>query len=188
MNDAGRLRLLKLLPFSGFDQLANLAPDEIALQGADVADVELAIEMVGFVLKGPGQEFFASLFEDISFRVLGADGDGFRTRYVFAEVGDAEAAFALGMFAGGVDDFRVDEDQLGVGIFFEGDVDHGDAPGDADLRSGEADAVRGVHRLEHIVEQGLQLCIEDGDLFGRLLQHRVAELNDGIDHFLAVSN
>lgn len=148
-----------------------------------MADVKFAVEVVCFVLKGAGQKFFASFFEDISFSVLGADGDGFRARHVFAKVGDAEAAFALGMFTGGVDDFRVDEDKLGVGIFFEGDVDDGDAPGDSDLRSGQADAVRGVHRFEHVVEESLQLRVEDGDLFRRLLQHRVAELNDGIDHF-----
>src|ERR1700733_4757319 len=170
------------LPLSGFYQLANFAFDQVALQGADVTDVELAIEMVGFMLEGAGQEFFAGFFEDVSFGILGADGDGLGARDVFAEVGDAEAAFALGMFAGGVNDFRVDEDQLGIGIFFEGDVDDGDAPGDTDLRSGQADAVRGVHGLEHVVEEGLQVRVEDGDFFRRLLQHRVAELNDGIDH------
>jgi hypothetical protein len=43
------------LPLSRFHQLADLALHEVSLERADVADVELAIQMVGFVQKSAGQ-------------------------------------------------------------------------------------------------------------------------------------
>ena len=86
------------------------------------------------------------------------------------------------MSALGVDDLRIDQHDLGLGIFLEGDVDDGDALADADLRSGQAHAMRGVHALEHVVGQLAQLVVELGDGGGRLLQYRVAKFHDGIDH------
>ena len=64
---------------------------------------------------------------------------------ILAEIGDAEAAFALSVAAFGVNDFGINENEFGVGILLEGDVDDGDAAGDADLRGGQTDAVGGVH-------------------------------------------
>ena len=53
---------------------------------------------------------------------------------------------------------------------------------DADLRGGQADAVGGVHGLEHVFDEFFQFFVEDGDGFGGLLENRVAEFYDGIDH------
>ena len=44
-----------VLPLSGFHQLFNLAFHEVTLQRTDVADVQLAVQVVGFVEKGTGQ-------------------------------------------------------------------------------------------------------------------------------------
>ncbi len=46
------------------------------------------------------------------------------------------------------------------GIFLEGDVDDRDALADADLRSRQPDTVRGIHALEHIVDQLAQFVVE----------------------------
>ena len=81
-----------------------------------------------------------------------------------------------------MDDFGIDEDELGVGIFFESDIDDGDAATNADLRGGQADTVGGVHRLKHVFDELLQLLVEDGYGFGRLFENRVAEFYDGINH------
>ncbi len=54
------------LPFAGFDQLANLSLDQITLESADVADVELAVEMIGFMQKSPGQQFVAGLLKNLT--------------------------------------------------------------------------------------------------------------------------
>jgi hypothetical protein len=42
-----------LFPLASFHQLFNLAFHEIALQGTDMANVKLAVQVVGFVKKGP---------------------------------------------------------------------------------------------------------------------------------------
>src|SRR5580698_28175 len=118
--------------------------------------------------------------------VLGADGDFARTANIFAEVGNAEAAFALGVAALGMNDYGIDEDEPGVGIFLEGDVDDSDAAGDADLRGGQADAVGDVHRLEHVFGELFQFLVEDGDFLGWLLENWAAEFYDGVDHFALV--
>ena len=117
-----------------------------------MADVELAVEVIGFVQEGAGQQFFSGLLINFSVHILCTDGDLVGSGYVLAEFRDAEAAFALRVLAFGVDDFGIDENELGFGIFFKSYVDDGDAAGEADLRGSEADAVGGVHRLEHIVD------------------------------------
>ena len=100
-----------------------------------MADVELAVQVIGFVEEGAGKQFFSGFLVDLAVNVLGADGDFVRASDVLAEVGDAEASFALRVVALGVNDFGIDEDELGVWIFLEGDVDDGDAAADADLRA-----------------------------------------------------
>ena len=62
------------LPFSRFDQFANFALDQVAFERADVADVELAVEVIGLVLKGAGQQIVAGLLENLPGQILGADG------------------------------------------------------------------------------------------------------------------
>ena len=106
-----------------------------------------------------------------------------RATHIFAEVGDAETAFTLRVAAFLVNNLRVDEDDLAVRIFFEGDVNHGDAARDADLRRCQTHAASGVHRLEHVLDKLLQFFIEDRDFLGRLLEDWISELYDGIDHF-----
>src|ERR1700733_6540706 len=168
--------LLNSLPFSAFDQFANFAFHEIAFQGADVADVEFAVQVVGFVQESAGQEIFTRLFENFSTNILSADGDFVGTADVLAKVRNAETTLALAMPAFGMNDFGIDEDEFCVGVFFEGDVDDGNAAADADLRGGEADAVGYVHGLEHVFDELLQFLVEDGYFLGGFLENRVAEL------------
>src|ERR1017187_2054344 len=155
----------QFLPFSGFHQFADFAFHQVALEGADVADVELAVEVIGLVQEGTGQEFFPGFFIELAVNVLGANRDFVGTRYVLAKIGDAEASFALGVAALRVNNFGIDEDEFGAGIFLEGNVDDGDTAADADLRGGQSDAMGGVHRLEHVFDELLQLFVEDSDGF-----------------------
>jgi len=147
-----------------------------------VADIKLTVEMIGFVEQGAGQQLLASFFEDFSLEILRAHGDLIGAGNVLAKVGDTEASFALLVLALGVDDYGIDDDKPGVRVFFEGYVDDRDAASDADLRRGEADAVRGVHRLEHVIGELFQVIVENGDCFGRPLKDRVAKFYDWIDH------
>src|SRR5579859_7116264 len=152
-----------------------------------MADVELAVEVIGFVKQGAGEKFFPGFFKNVAAGVLGADGDFVGARHILAELGNAEAAFALGVLAFSVDDFGIDQNELGFGIFLEGNVDDGNAASDADLRGGEADTVGGVHGFEHVVEELLQVVVKDSNRLGGLFQNRIAELYDGIDHQNALS-
>src|SRR5580698_3309707 len=171
-----------LLPFSRFDQLANFALDQVAFECADVADVELAVEVIGFVLECTGQKIVADLLKDLSGQILGADGDNLRACHVLTKVRDAETAFTLRVAAFFANDLGVDKDEFGVWILFERDVNDGDAARDTDLRSGEADAASGIHRLEHVIDELLQFFVEDRNLLGWLLEDWISELNDGVNH------
>src|SRR5271156_3251384 len=55
-----------LLPFPRFDQLANFALDQVALECAYVADVELAVQVIGFVLESARQQIVAGFFENLA--------------------------------------------------------------------------------------------------------------------------
>lgn len=149
------------LPLSSFHHLFDFAFHQIALQRTDMADIKLAVQVIGFVEESAGEQIFSRFFVDFAFRVLGADRHDLGPRDVLAEVGDAEAAFALRMAAFGVNDFRVDQDKLGVEIFLESYVNDGDATGDADLRSGQTDSVGRVHGLEHIGQERPQRIVEN---------------------------
>src|SRR6185437_14323228 len=114
--------------------------------------------------------------------VLRADGDDFGPRYILAEIWNAQAAFALFLFAFRVDDLGIGQYQFGVGVFLEGDVDDGEALRDADLRRSKANALSLVHGFEHVVDELLQFVAELGDICGFGFQNRVSKFNDGIDH------
>ena len=66
------------------------------------------------MLKGAGQQVVAGLFEKLPVQILGADGYDLGASHILAEVGDAEAAFALGVAAFLVNNLRVDEDELSL--------------------------------------------------------------------------
>src|SRR5271169_5928148 len=108
-------------PFACLHQLANLALHNVALERADVADVELSVEVVGFMKQGAGQEFFAGDLEGFALHVLGAGGDFARPGDFLAELRQAQAAFIGGDATFDMDDFRVDQHDLGFRVFLEGD-------------------------------------------------------------------
>src|ERR1019366_7121307 len=105
--DAGRWPLVSF-PLAGFLQLANLAPDQVALQGADVADVQLAVEVIGLMQKGARQEVVTSHLELFAFGVLGDHDDFERAHHLFAERRQAQAALFAFLRAFGLHDLRVD--------------------------------------------------------------------------------
>ena len=72
-------------------------------------------------------------------------------------------------------DLRIDDDRRLVLVVVH--VHHEEALGDVDLRCGQTDARRGVHRFEHVVDELLEERV--ADLFGRdslgdFAQRRVA--------------
>ncbi|GGN51763.1 hypothetical protein GCM10011579_007970 [Streptomyces albiflavescens] len=62
-----------------------------------------------------------------------------------------------------------------------GAVVHEDPERLADLVGREADALRGVHRREHVLDELPELGAEPGDFFTRCVQDGVAEQGEGPD-------
>src|SRR5262249_45631764 len=54
------------LPLASLYQLLNFALDQISLQGAEMADVQLAIQMICFMQKRARQELFPGLFVEFA--------------------------------------------------------------------------------------------------------------------------
>jgi hypothetical protein len=72
-----------------------------------------------------------------------------------------------------------EDEQVGR-LVVRGDVDHEDAEGDPDLRGGETDAWRCIHRLRHVLDQGADLVVHPLHDAGYL-----AEAGVGVDQDLA---
>src|SRR4051812_15299626 len=142
-------RIAALAPLSEFLHLADLAANEIALQGAHVVDIQGAVEVIRLVLEGSGQQTVCGQLEPLAFGVLRTNCRLVRPGDLLAKPWDGEAPFLAGLRSFAADNLGIDHDEPGRGVFARRGVDDGDAPADADLRRGESDALRGVHRLEH---------------------------------------
>jgi hypothetical protein len=169
-------------PLAGLYQFADLAFDEVTLKRADVADVELPVEMIGFMEESSGKQVLAGLFVELPIHVLSADGDDPGPGDGLAKFRNAEAAFVLALPSFSVNDLGIGKNEFRVGIFFECDIDYGESLRDTDLWGGESYTMRGIHGLEHIVDELLQVVVEVGNRFGRPFEYRVAVFDDGIDH------
>src|SRR6266446_3897129 len=97
-------------------------------------DEENAVEVIDFMAERAGQEVFAADFEGFALGVLGLDGNKLRAQDVAPKAGNREAAFFLALFAFGMNDFRIGENDFSFWISPCGDVDHGDSEIQADLR------------------------------------------------------
>ena len=69
-----------------------------------------------------------------------------------------------------------------AGIAAGRDVRDEDPQRHADLRRRQPDARRGVHRLDHVVDELLDVRCDFGDGGGRLVKHLVAVAKDRPDH------
>ena len=141
-------------------------------------DIQLAVEMIDLVLQRLGEEAFGvadaqslplrscALTETRSARFSRPQNPGTdRQPSSSSHVADR------------LDDLGVDDDRDHVV-----DVDDRQTQGHADLRRGQADAGRGFHRLDHVVDELLQGAVDLADPLGLLAQNRVADDEDGSNH------
>src|SRR5690349_13311665 len=96
-------------PFAGLSQFPHLAADQVALQRADVRDVEAAVQMIDLVMKGARQQILAGHLERFAFDILGPYRDFFRTGDLFSKARKTEAAFFADLRSLFMDDFGIDE-------------------------------------------------------------------------------
>src|SRR5450755_967507 len=143
--------------------------------------------MIGLMQKSAGQQFFSGVLEEFALLILCTHRNHFGAGNILAKVGNAQAPFTAALPAFLVNDYRIDQDQLGAGVFLERYIDHRDASRNTDLRSGQPDAARRVHRLKHILDKFLKLAVEGGHFGGGFFQDGVAEFYDWIDHLSYLS-
>jgi hypothetical protein len=95
-------------------------------------------------------------------------------------LGHRQAALLVnGVLVRGLDDLGIGQhDRAGLDVLAV-DVEHDDALQHADLRRGEPDAGRLVHRLQHVIHQLAHLGIDRGDRLGLLLETRIGRGEDG---------
>lgn len=146
-----------------------------------MADVELAVEMIGFVHQRAGEQFLAGGLEVLAIYVLRADGHPHWPRNFLAKIRNTEAALAAALLAFRLDDLRIYKHQFRMRILFEADVNHCNPPRNGDLRRRQPDTMSRVHGFEHVLDQLSQMVIESGNRFSRFFQDGIAVLNDRVD-------
>src|SRR3954452_95466 len=62
-----------LFPFPGFDQLLDLAFDQVPFQRTDVGNEQDSVEVIDLVLHRARQQILASSLEPLAFEILGAN-------------------------------------------------------------------------------------------------------------------
>src|SRR5271166_2972795 len=166
------------LPLAGLLQLANLAQDQVALQGAHALEKQDAIQVIDFMLEGARQKLFPLEFKPFAACILSADLHLRRARNLFANVRETQAALFFILLAFAKNNLRINENDLIGRLLLKAQVDYGDAFRNSNLRSSEADAFGCIHRLEHIVHKFTQFFIELGDGLGGALQNWLGIFND----------
>src|SRR5450759_2709791 len=74
------------LPFTQFNELADLALHQVALERADVADVKLSVEVVGLVQQSARQQLLARDLKRLALQVLRPGSDFARTSHLLAKL------------------------------------------------------------------------------------------------------
>ncbi len=168
--------------FPARDSLRIFFDDEVAFDAAHTVEKQFAVEMIHFMLKRACQQLPAFDGAYLTRPVHASDHGSHRSRHGGIESGNAEAALFLELHAFLLDEFRVDEDQQIVGLVAEREIDDENPERHADLRGGEADARRGVHRLDHVVDQRLNVFGQLADLCRAIVERRAAEFLDRTNH------
>src|SRR5690606_30565694 len=146
----------------------------LPLERADPIDEEDAVQVVDLVLERTGQEPLGLDPDGPAVPVQPLDDDAGRALDDLLQPRDAETPLLVSLdLVARLEDDRIHEaERLDPRL---PDIDDDDAAADPDLRRGEADAVRVVHRREHLVHQAPDLVVDLLDRLGLLPQDRVAE-------------
>ena len=98
---------IQFLPLPRLNQFANLALHQIALEDAEMTDIELAVQVISLMEKSAGEQVVADFLKPISVRVLSAHRSLAGTRDRFAKFGNAEAPLILCVLSFSVNDLGI---------------------------------------------------------------------------------
>ena len=155
-----------------FGDVAQLALQQGLAQRGDAVDVDMAFQMVVFVLDDAGTDTLKDFLVLLEILVEVLDADLVVTHHLLIDVGQAEAAFLeRHHVAKGFDELGVDEHLLEALAFrivrIEGvAVDDEQADGFVDLGCGQTDAFGMRQRFPHVLQQDVQLGIVGRDGLG----------------------
>ncbi len=153
--------------------------------------------MIMFMLNGARKETISLKLKNTSVQCLGSYPNAARTSHVGPNARKAQAAFNAALrFSEGFY-FRVDQNQRHACLDFNRiaadtknawaildlcHVDHAKLNGHADLLGGEADTIRAMHCLQHVLRQGPNSGVNFIDPPSLGAQGGVAILDDFQDH------
>ena len=131
--------------------LLQLGRDALLLEPRQVFDEDLAFEVIDLVLYTYCQQAFGFQRERLAVRHSSARTFTRSARRTLSNTpGTERQPSSVSASPLGFDDFRVHEGLELVASFR--DIDDDDALVHIDLRRGEADARRGIHRLSHVLD------------------------------------
>src|SRR5882672_145948 len=151
--------------------LGGLLLQALALELGQVVDEELAVQVIHLVLDADGQQTFRLELERLAGPVERAHLDLGGAVDVVVELRHRQAPFLGVGRALGAHDFGVDQAKRLLVLGPE--VADKDSLVNIDLRRGKADAGCGIHRLEHVRDQPLDLGIDFCDGVGADSEARV---------------
>ena len=148
------------IPFSFWR--ADLAPGQLALQAPEPVDEEHAVQVVGLVAEGPGEEARPLDLADRPGGVGGAHPDPRRAHDLLGEVGNERQPSSSFCSPEASTTTGLTRTITRAGIGSDREVDDRDALVDADLGRGEADAGRRVAGLDHVGDEAGEVLARRG--------------------------
>ena len=151
----------------------------LAPEAGQPRDPEQAVELIDLMLVADGAQALRFLGLDVAVDIAIGDPDARMTRDVVVDAGHRDAAFLMLDHLGRCpDDLRID---IGPRAVDRVEVEHHDPQRDADVRRGDPDPGRGVHRLEQVLRQVAQRAVEHGHGLRRKRKPGVGITDDGAD-------
>ena len=132
--------------------------------------------MVHLVLDADGVHALGDLVDRIAVIVHVLDADTVGALYLVEHGRHGQTALFIGLQrVGRIRQDRIDEEFRGRLFIRLGQVHHDDALGHADLDRRQADAVGGVHGVQHVVHERTKIVINLFNRLGDFLQDRIRD-------------
>ena len=140
-------------------------------------DEDLAAQMVDFVLQADGEQVRRLDRPRLAVEVEIAHDDVLGAFDLVVDAGHRQTALLADLNAVALDDLRIDQHQQLVPLFR--DVDDDDAFVHVDLRRGQTDARRFVHRFGHVARQTANAIVNFCDGRSDFFQARIGKTENG---------
>ncbi len=131
------------------------------------------------MLPGPRFQVAHDLFDQLALEVVGPHLDRLGTADLLVQTREAEAALFVLDKALALDDLRIEEDLLKLGLLgVAADVHDQQLIRQGHLRRRQAETLRTVHGLHHAADVQMELLIDARNRLGLVSQGRMREVND----------